>query len=97
MVKFTHSYHRLVQWTLTCPAIMVAHCDHIAIGRFVDSEEWEGEGSHIRTIAKCTRMQWLGSLEECPSEKFVKMRCFAIVSEDVLSLKCLSYSLICSS
>ena len=45
MVKFTHSYHRLVQWTLTCPAIMVAHCDHIAIGRFVDSEEWEGKGA----------------------------------------------------
>ena len=32
-----------------------------------------------------------------PLRKVFKMRCFAIVSEDVLSLKCLSYSLVCSS
>ena len=57
MVKLVHSYHRVVQWTLAYPAAMLAHCDQedLLIQR-------SGGGAHIRMIAKCTRMQWLGGM-----------------------------------
>ena len=47
MGNVTHSYHRLVQWTLAYLATMVAHYGHIGIGRFVDFGKRRGDTSGL--------------------------------------------------
>ena len=68
---------------------MVAHYGHMGVGRFVDWGERYVGGSHqvcSQVYKNTVARGWSGGI---PLEKFVKIRCLTIVSENVFEPKML--------
>ena len=84
MGNVTHSYHRLVQWTLAYLAAMVAHYGHIGIGRFVDYGK-RGGGTHQVCSQVYKNTVARGGLVESPHKSLSKLgACHCLtISEDI--------------